>query len=137
MAVSYPPSGEALAELFERRIVLLDGAMGSMIQKLGLADDDYAGARFASHPIALKGCSDILCLTQPKAIEDIHYQYFRAGADIVETNSFTATSIALADYELTHLVRELNLAAAHVAVAARDRAMAEDGKRRWVAGAIG
>src|SRR5690242_21805487 len=94
-------STEALVDLLDRRIVVLDGAMGTMVQGLGLADEAvWRGERFKNHPVSVKGCNDLLVMTQPKAIEDIHYQFLKAGADIVETNTFGGTSIALADYEL-------------------------------------
>ncbi len=122
----------------QERIVLLDGAMGTMVQGLGLADEAvWRGDRFRDHTHPLKGCNDLLVLTRPEAIEEIHLQFLRAGADIVETNTFTATSIALADYALESVVRDLNLAAAACARRAAERAEKEDGKPRWVAGSIG
>src|SRR5512143_1500098 len=131
-------SVDALRDLLDRRIVVLDGAMGTMVQGLGLADEAvWRGERFKNHAHALKGCNDLLVLTQPKAIEDIHLQFLRAGADIVETDTFTATSIALADYGLEGVVHDLNVAAAQVARRACERATAEDGRPRWVAGSIG
>jgi 5-methyltetrahydrofolate--homocysteine methyltransferase len=127
-----------LLEVAQERIVVLDGAMGTMVQGLGLADEAvWRGDRFRDHPHSLKGCNDLLVLTKPDVIEDIHHQFFRAGADIVETNTFTATSIALADYGLESVVRDLNLAAAGCARRAAERAEKEDGKPRWVAGSIG
>ncbi|MGN6109309.1 MAG: methionine synthase [Kofleriaceae bacterium] len=129
---------DKLVEALDRRIVVLDGAMGTMIQTLGFVDEEtWRGERFANHPSALKGCSDLLALTQPAAIEDIHLQFLRAGADIVETNTFTGTSIALADYGLEHVVRDINVAGAQCAVRAARRAEQEDGRPRWVAGSIG
>src|SRR5436309_4189507 len=113
-------SVETVRDLLERRIVVLDGAMGTMVQEKGL-----------------KGCYDELVLTQPEVIEDIHLQFLHAGADIVETDTFTATSTALADYGLEAAVREINLAAARVARRACERAQREDGRPRWVAGSIG
>src|SRR5262245_38533789 len=109
---------DELRDLIGRRIVVLDGAMGTVVQGLGLDDEAmWRGARFANHPLSfpLKGCNDLLALTRPEAIEDIHLQFLRAGADIVETDTFTATSIALADYGLEEVVRDINLAAAQVA----------------------
>ncbi len=129
---------EDLRELLERRIVVLDGAMGTMVQGLGLADEAlWRGARFADHPHPLKGCTDLLALTRPDAIEDIHYKFLRAGADIVETNTFTGTSLALADYGLEGAVRDINMAAAQAARRACERATKEDGRPRWVAGSMG
>src|SRR3954463_11702237 len=131
-------SVEELRDLLVRRIVVLDGAMGTMVKGLGLAHEElWRGERFRDHAHSLKGCTDILAVTNAAAIEDIHYQYFRAGADIVETNTFTATSLALADYGLQSNVREINLAAAQCAVRAAERARKEDGRPRWVAGSIG
>ncbi len=131
-------SVDELHDLLERRIVVLDGAMGTMIQGLGLAEEaQWRGDRYANHTHSVKGCSDLLVLTQPQAIEDIHFKFLQAGADIVETNTFTATSIALADYALESDVRDINLAAAQVARRAAERAIKADGKRRWVAGSIG
>src|SRR3954469_5153228 len=107
---------EELRHLLDRRIVVLDGAMGTMVQGLGLADEAaWRGEPLKNHATSVKGCTDVLVLTQPKAIEEIHLQFLRAGADIVETNTFTATAIALADYDLQGAVRDLNLAAAQVA----------------------
>jgi 5-methyltetrahydrofolate--homocysteine methyltransferase len=131
-------SVDCLIETLEQRIVVLDGAMGTMIQGLGLADEaQWRGERFANHTHALKGCSDLLSLTQPKAIEDIHVAFLQAGAEIIETNTFTGTSIALADYGLEGAVRDINLAAAHAARRAVERVQKLDGKPRWVAGSIG
>ena len=128
---------DALYELLERRIVVLDGAMGTMIQGLGFGEAEFRGARFRDHDRSLGGCSDLLALTQPDAIADIHYQFLKAGADIVETNTFTGTSIALADYGLEHAVHEINVAGAIAARRAVERAMREDGRPRWVAGSMG
>src|SRR5512134_2107556 len=120
-------SPERLSELLDRRIVVLDGAMGTMVQGLDLADEAvWRGERFRNHPLPLKGCNDLLALTKPEAIEEIHYQFLRAGADIVETDTFTATSLALADYGLEAIVRDINLAAAACARRAAERAERED-----------
>jgi 5-methyltetrahydrofolate--homocysteine methyltransferase len=136
--MSAPDPVDELRQLLTRRIVVLDGAMGTMVQGLGLSDEaQWRGERFAAHGHSVKGCTDLLVLTQPDAIEGIHLQFLQAGADIVETNTFTATSIALADYGLEHVVRDINLAAAQVARRACERATAADGRPRWVAGSIG
>ncbi|HEY5950664.1 MAG TPA: homocysteine S-methyltransferase family protein, partial [Kofleriaceae bacterium] len=109
-----------------------------MVQGLALAHEEvWRGERFKNHSHSLKGCNDLLALTKPDAIEEIHLQFLRAGADIIETDTFTATSIALADYGLEDAVRDINLAAAHAARRACERATKEDGKPRWVAGSIG
>ncbi len=121
-----------------RRILILDGAMGTMIQRYKLGDADYRGSRFASHPNDLKGLGDLLCLTQPQIIEEIHAQYFAAGADIVETNTFNAQSISLERYGLQSLAFDLNEAAARIARRAADRASEQTpGRPRFVAGSIG
>src|SRR5215510_4472761 len=131
-------SVERLRETLDRRIVVLDGAMGTSVQALGLADEAaWRGERFRDHSVAVKGCIDLLALTRPEAIEQIHLEFLRAGADIIETNTFTATSIALADFGLDGAVRDINLAAAQVARRAAERAEREDGRPRWVAGSIG
>src|SRR5579863_9276337 len=107
---------DLLLDALDRRIVILDGAMGTMVQGLGLADEAaWRGEPLAHHDHAVKGCTDVLALTQPAAIEAIHAQFLAAGADIVETDTFTATSVALADYGLAHRVRDINVAAARVA----------------------
>ncbi|MGE0547321.1 MAG: methionine synthase [Kofleriaceae bacterium] len=129
---------DRLLDQLDRRIVVLDGAMGTMVQQLELNDEDaWRGDRFKNHSHPLKGCNDLLAFTMPSAIEDIHYQFLRAGADIVETDTFTATAIALADYGLEAHVRDINLAAAQCARRAAERAEREDGRPRWVAGSIG
>src|SRR5674476_1030193 len=94
---------EQLEDLLAHRIVVLDGAMGTMVQGLELAHEEiWRGERFKHHTHSLKGCNDLLVLTKPDAIEQIHYEFLRAGADIIETDTFTATSLALADYGLEH-----------------------------------
>ncbi len=127
----------ALAERAAERILVLDGAMGTMIQRLKLSEADFRGERFKDWPRDLKGNNDLLILTQPAAVEAIHRQYFEAGADIVETNTFSSTSIAQADYGMEALAYELNLEGARVARRAADAVAAETGIPRYVAGAIG
>jgi 5-methyltetrahydrofolate--homocysteine methyltransferase len=127
-----------LEALMRERILILDGAMGTMIQSYRLAEADYRGARFAQHPRELKGNNDLLVLTRPELIRDIHEQYLAAGADVIETNTFNSTAISQADYGLEPLVRELNREAARLARAAADAASARDpAKPRFVAGALG
>ncbi len=127
-----------LVDTLDRRVVVLDGAMGTMVQDRGLADEAlWRGDRFRDHPSPLKGCNDLLALTRPEVIEEIHLQFLRAGADIIETDTFTATSLALADYGLEGAVRDLNVAAARCARRAAEQAEREDGRPRWVAGSIG
>ncbi len=132
------PSFAALRELFAKRIAVLDGAMGSMIQTYKLEEADYRGTRFASYPHDLKGNNDLLCLTRPAVVEEIHAAYFAAGADIVETNTFNSTTISQADYHLESIVTELNHAAVACARrAARAAEAATPGRRCFVAGAVG
>ncbi len=139
MAVLTPPSTRTrLEELLLTRILILDGAMGTMIQAHHLEEADFRGRQFARHPKDLKGCNDLLCLTQPELILDIHRQYFEAGADIAETNTFNAQSISLADYALEAEVYALNRAAAELARRAADEFTARDPEKpRFVAGSIG
>jgi 5-methyltetrahydrofolate--homocysteine methyltransferase len=125
-----------LPGLLQQRIVVLDGAMGTMIQQRKLTEADFRGARFADHPHELKGNNELLNLTRPEVIADIHTAYLMAGADMIETNTFGATSIAQEDYQLAHLAREMNVAAARLARAACD-ALSTPEKPRFVVGAIG
>ena len=126
-----------LRALLHERIVVLDGAMGTMIQREKLDEAGYRGARFKDHPRDLKGANDLLVLTQPAIVEGIHRQYLEAGADIVETNTFNAQAISLADYGLESLAYELNVAAARVARKAVEVHRAATGKEAFVAGAVG
>jgi len=120
------------------RILVLDGAMGTMIQKQHLSEADFRGERFAGHPADLNGCNDLLCLTQPGIIRDIHRQYLEAGADIIETNTFNANCISMADYGLEAYVSEMNTAAAAIAVGkAREYTLKDPSKPRFVAGSMG
>ncbi len=128
---------DALQMLLEQRIVILDGAMGTMIQGHDLGESDYRGDRFAQWPSDLKGNNDLLCLTQPEVIRDIHLAYLRAGADIVETNTFNATSIAMADYAMESLAFEINAAAARLAREAAHQVSGETQSPRFVAGVLG
>ncbi len=140
MTASVPNSAraDAFRLLFASRIVVLDGAMGSMIQTFELQEADFRGERFKDHPHDLKGNNDLLALTRPDVIEKIHADYFAAGADLVETNTFSSTTIAMADYRCEPYVREINLAAVGCARRAAQRAeAATPGRRCFVAGAIG
>src|SRR4051812_5120234 len=128
---------KALRDAAAERILVIDGAMGTEIQNLKLSEADFRGERFRDHGQDLRGNNDLLILTQPDAIRDIHLDYFRAGADIVETNTFSGTSIAQADYGLEPIVRELNREGARLAREAAEIAQREDGRRRFVGGAIG
>ena len=128
--------GAALETLLAERIVILDGAMGTMIQRYGLTEADYRGSRFADHPKDLKGNNELLQFTRPDVISEIHDQYLAAGADIVETNTFGAISVAQEDYGLAHVAREMNVEGARLARAACDRFATAD-RPRFVAGALG
>lgn len=129
---------EQLFDILTKRILILDGAMGTMIQACRLDEAAFRGNRFTNHPHDLKGCNDLLSLTQPDLITDIHRQYLEAGADIVETNTFNATSISMADYRLESYTYDLNVAGARAARAAVDALTRDDPSRpRFVAGAIG
>src|SRR6516165_6955784 len=124
-------------ELLRERILVLDGAMGTMIQELKLDEEGYRGARFDAWNREVRGNNDLLILSRPEAVRDIHLAYFRAGADIVSTNTFSSTAIAQADYGLSDLAHELNREGAKLARAAAEMAEREDGHPRFVAGAIG
>src|SRR3954471_14616922 len=131
------PVDAVLRRLASERILVLDGAMGTMIQALGLDEGGYRGARFDAWNREVRGNNDLLILTQPDKIREIHLAYFRAGADIVSTNTFSSTRIAQADYGMEDIAYELNLDGARLVRAAADIAAREDGRPRFVAGAIG
>ncbi|HWT72303.1 MAG TPA: homocysteine S-methyltransferase family protein, partial [Oxalicibacterium sp.] len=136
-----------LRDLMARRILILDGAMGTMIQRYKLTEEDYRGARFADLAAAgvavpagkelfVKGNNELLSLTRPDVISEIHEQYLAAGADLIETNTFGATTVAQDDYHMAHLAYEMNVASAKLARAACDKYSTPD-KPRFVAGALG
>ncbi len=130
--------GEDLLQTMRERIIVLDGAMGTMIQQQGLNEDDFRGKKFSDWQQPLKGCNDLLVLTRPDVIENIHTAYLDAGADIIETNSFNANAISLADYGLEKFVGQISLSAAQLARSVADRwSCLHGGKRRWVAGSVG
>ncbi|WDZ76208.1 methionine synthase [Ensifer adhaerens] len=139
--VSSKPDGSeimrALREAASERILIMDGAMGTEIQQLGFIEQHFRGDRFGGCACHQQGNNDLLTLTQPKAIEDIHYAYAIAGADILETNTFSSTRIAQADYGMEDMVYDLNRDGARLARRAAKRAEAADGRRRFVAGALG
>ena len=135
--MAYTPPPHPLEALLRERIVILDGAMGTNIQAYKLDEAAYRGERFAHHPSDLKGNNDLLCLTRPQVVEAVHTAFLEAGADLIETNTFNATSLSQADYGLESLAYELNVAAAGCARRAADKVANADGKRRFVAGAIG
>ncbi len=133
-----PQDAEKLIELLSRRILILDGAMGTMIQTFELEEADFRGQRFEDHPLPLRGNNDLLTLTQPEKIAGIHRAFLEAGADLVETNTFNSTGISQADYGMEHLVRELNFAAAQLARTEADRITARTPEKpRFVVGSIG
>jgi 5-methyltetrahydrofolate--homocysteine methyltransferase len=117
-----------------KRILVLDGAMGTMLQRYNFSEEDFRGDRFQDFPHPLKGNNDLLSITQPEAVKEVHRQYFKAGADIVETNTFSGTTIGMADYHLEDIVYELNYESARIARAVADEFL---DKPRFVAGAIG
>jgi 5-methyltetrahydrofolate--homocysteine methyltransferase len=122
----------------QKRILVLDGAMGTMLQRYNFSEEDFRGERFKDFPHSLKGNNDLLSITQPAAIRDVHAQYFEAGADIVETNTFSSTTIGMADYHLEDLVYELNFQSAKIAREVADKSTAKNpNKPRFVAGSIG
>jgi 5-methyltetrahydrofolate--homocysteine methyltransferase len=132
------PHATMLEKLLRERILLLDGAMGTMIQRARLAEEDYRGKRFRSWERELRGNNDLLSLTQPRLVRDIHLQYLQAGADVIETNTFNSTSVALADYGMQSLARELNRSAARLAKEAAAECMVKlPGQPRFVAGVLG
>ncbi len=122
----------------KKRILVLDGAMGTMLQQYNFSEEDFRGERFKDYPSSLKGNNDLLSITQPEAIATIHAKYFEAGADIVETNTFSGTSIAMADYQMEDLVYELNFESAKIAKqVAKEFTKLNPDKPRFVAGSIG
>jgi 5-methyltetrahydrofolate--homocysteine methyltransferase len=127
-----------IEDILKERILILDGAMGTMIQRHKLEEEDFRGDRFKNHSHLLKGNNDLLSITRPDIIKDIHAQYFEAGADIAETNTFSGTTIAQADYYLEHIVYELNFQSAKIAKeVAVEFTQREPDKPRFVAGAVG
>jgi 5-methyltetrahydrofolate--homocysteine methyltransferase len=127
---------QALPEILNTRIAILDGAMGTMIQRFKLSEADYRGERFKDFPKDVKGNNELLSLTRPDVIRDIHEGYLAAGADMIETNTFGATTVAQADYDMQHLAREMNLQSAKITRAACDKFSTPD-KPRFVVGALG
>ena len=127
-----------IEQLLQDRILFLDGAMGTMIRKYKLTEEQYRGSRFADYAYNLKGNNDLLSLTQPEIISEIHEQFLEVGADIIETNTFNSTAVSMADYHMEFLVVELNLASAKLARQAADKYTAKNpDKPRFVAGSIG
>lgn len=127
-----------IRDLLKDRILILDGAMGTMLQRHSFEEADFRGERFKDHPVPVQGNNDLLSLTQPQAIAEVHALYFEAGADIVETNTFSGTTIAMADYNMEDLVYELNFESARIAREVADRFTAKQPEKpRFVAGAMG
>ena len=127
-----------ILSVIQQKILVLDGAMGTMLQQYNFTEEDFRGERFKDYPSSLKGNNDLLSLTQPKAIATIHAKYFEAGADIVETNTFSGTSIAMADYNMEDLAYELNFESAKIAKkVAEEFTKQNPDKPRFVAGSIG
>ncbi|MBF0143870.1 MAG: homocysteine S-methyltransferase family protein, partial [Magnetococcales bacterium] len=127
-----------LGKLLRQRILLLDGAMGTMVQAAGLSETDFRGDRFARHPVDLRGNNDLLCLTRPDIIQGIHRAYLEAGADLIETNSFNANAPSMADFQMEGLVAEINFHAARLAREAVDaQTRLTPDKPRFVAGVLG
>ena len=128
----------SIPQVIRERILILDGAMGTMIQRYNLREEDFRGERFVDLPGQMKGNNDLLCLTRPDVIRDIHRKYLEAGADIIETNTFNATSVSMADYHVQDLVSEINLAGARIAREIADEYTAKNpDKPRFVAGSVG
>ena len=128
--------GQLLPAILEKRIAILDGAMGTMIQRFKLSEAQYRGERFKDFHKDIKGNNELLSLTRPDVIQDIHESYLAAGADLIETNTFGATTVAQADYDMADLAVEMNLASARIARAACDKFSTPD-KPRFVVGALG
>lgn len=129
---------KTISQIVSERILILDGAMGTMIQQYNLKEEDFRGERFAHIPGQLKGNNDLLCLTRPDVIQDIHRKYLEAGADIIETNTFSSTTVSMADYHVEEYVREMNLAAVKLARDLADEYTAKNpDKPRFVAGSVG
>src|SRR3970282_2973090 len=132
------PVFEILKKLMKERILVLDGAMGTMIQRYKLSEEDFRGERFKNYPYDLKGNNDLLSITKPEIIKEIHKDYLSAGSDIIETNTFNANAISQADYKLGHLAYELNYQAAKIAREAVEEFIKENqnSKPRFIAGAL-
>ena len=127
-----------IKEILQERILVLDGAMGTMIQRYHLEENDFRGTRFANHSKDLKGNNDLLNITRPDVIEAIHKEYLEVGSDIIETNTFSSNAISMADYDMQDLIYELNLEGAKIARRAADEYTKKDPtKLRFVAGSVG
>ena len=137
-AFKNPQRAQQLSKLLSEKILILDGAMGTMIQNFNLEEEDFRGLRFKDHSLSLRGNNDLLTLTQSDKIAGIHHDFLQAGADLIETNTFNSTSISQADYGMENLVRELNFASAEMARTVADKFEAQDpNKPRFVVGSLG
>lgn len=132
-----PVRSQELIDLADKKIIILDGAFGTMLQGLNLSESDFRGKRFAMSGINLRGCNDVLCLTAPQAVANIHRQYLEAGADIIETNTFNANAISLSDYGLSDYVAEINIVAARIAREQVEAIRRSSGRQAYVAGSVG
>ena len=129
---------QKIQDILKEKILVLDGAMGTMIQEYNFSEEDFRGEKFKDFPVSLKGNNDLLSLTQPEAIKEIHRKYLEAGADIIETNTFSATTVAMADYQMEDYVYEMNYQSAKIAREAADEFTKKDpSKPRFVAGSMG
>lgn len=137
MIVGFAEIGWELKELLEKRIVVIDGAMGTTIQQYKLEENDFRNEKLTQHSKPLKGNNDLLSITRPDVIYEIHKTYFEAGADIVETNTFSGTWVAQADYGLESLVYDINYESAKLAKRAAEEVYKATGERKYVAGAMG
>lgn len=136
--ISFLKSMNRVIKELQKRILILDGAMGTMLQQYKFTEEDFRGERFKDYPIPLQGNNDLLSITQPEAVKEVHRKYFEAGADIVETNTFSGTTIAMADYQMEDLVYELNYESAKIAKEVADVITAkEPHKPRFVVGSMG
>lgn len=131
-----PAARPSLEQQASERVLMLDGGMGTMIQRYGLSEDDFRGERFKSHPVSLTGCNDLLCLTRPDVVADIHRKYLEAGAQLIETNTFNAQRVSLSDFGMEAYSREINLAACQIARQLAD-AYTTDAMPRYVIGSVG
>src|ERR1700761_2176177 len=131
------PALHPLEALLQKRIVIIDGAMGTTLQTFKLSEADFRGDRFKDHHKDLKGNGDILSITKPEVIADIHRRFLEAGADIIEKNTFSGQTISQSDYDLEHVVDEINIESARLARRVCDEYTAKTGRPTWVAGALG
>jgi len=119
--MNLPNPNHPLHKLLQQKILIIDGAMGTMIQSYPLTEEDFNGGKYPGHPIPLKGNNDLLSITQPQIIKEIHEKYLAAGADIIETNTFNSNAISLKDYQMEELVYQLNFESAQIAKKAVDQ----------------